>query len=209
MIGSKIPPTNQPKKEDNRAMQPESLSTTKEAWRSWARTASTLQTDHSNQVVRHLKQFLKTNKVRRVLAYYALPNEPNLSSLASDFELFTTRARFKPVRRLSIHPWDSATEISRFGVLQPPKNTPEISLSQMDAILLPALAFDVYGSRLGYGGGFYDRLLPEFKGLRLGVIWQGLVVPKLPHELHDCTVQGLATEQGVFYINSSQIETLE
>ena len=66
----------------------------------------------------------------------------------------------------------------------------------MDAILLPGLAFDRAGVRLGYGGGFYDRLLPDFRGVTVGVIQAGLLVPALPREPHDLPVRWLVTERG-------------
>ena len=62
--------------------------------------------------------------------------------------------------------------------------------------LLPALAFDTRGVRLGYGGGFYDRLLPGFRGLTVGVIQGALIVPRLPTDPHDCPVAWLLSEAG-------------
>jgi 5-formyltetrahydrofolate cyclo-ligase len=132
-----------------------------------------------------------------VLAYRALPGEPDVSALAQSFELFTTRARWKPQPHLTLHAWDTATELSRFGVLQPPASAPRVVLNSVDAVLLPALAFDEQGVRLGYGGGFYDRLLPGFAGLTVGVIWSDLIVPRLPSEAHDVRAGWLATEAGV------------
>ncbi|CAM3518145.1 5-formyltetrahydrofolate cyclo-ligase [Deinococcus saxicola] len=135
--------------------------------------------------------------MRRVLAYRALPGEPDVSGLAQGFELLAPRARFRPTPRLTLHPWDTATEMSRFGALQPPANAPEVSLSDVDAVLLPGLAFDTQGVRLGYGGGFYDRLLPGFGGLTVGVVQRALIVPRLPADAHDCPVAWLATENGI------------
>lgn len=145
----------------------------------------------------HLVAFLVARGVRRVLAYRALPGEPDISALASHFDLLTTRARFRPTPHLTLHPWETATEPSRFGVLQPPAETPRLGLETVDAALLPALAYDCRGVRLGYGGGFYDRLLPEFGGLTVGVAWDALVVDGLPCEPHDLRVSFLATETGV------------
>lgn len=132
-----------------------------------------------------------------MLAYRALPGEPDVSALAAHFELLTTRARFRPSPHLTLHAWDTATELSRFGALQPPADTRRVELKGVDAVLLPALAYDRQGVRLGYGGGFYDRLLPEFAGPVIGVIWEALVVDELPQEAHDRRADWLATEVGV------------
>ena len=169
----------------------------KAEWRAWARARRAGEADVSGAVTAQLAAFLHERGARRVLAYRALPGEPDVSGLAAQFTLLTTRARFRPTPRLTIHPWDTATEPSRFGALQPPATAPQVSLDEVDAALLPALAFDARGVRLGYGGGFYDRLLPGFAGLTVGVIPAALVVPELPSEAHDLRVRWLATETGM------------
>ncbi len=132
-----------------------------------------------------------------VLAYHALPGEPDLSALASRFQMYTTRAVFRPAPRLSLHAWHSASELSRFGALQPPRGTPEVTRAKIGAVLLPGLAFDRSGWRLGYGGGFYDRLLEDWPVLTVGVIPAEMLITELPHEVHDLPVGYVATELGV------------
>jgi 5-formyltetrahydrofolate cyclo-ligase len=138
-----------------------------------------------------------------VLAYHALPGEPDLSALSAHLTLYTTRAVFRPEPRLTLHAWhsasegNSASEISRFGARQPPRGTPEVPREQIGAVLLPGLAFDEHGWRLGYGGGFYDRLLAGWDVPTIGVTTQALLMARLPHEAHDLPVKVIATEAGV------------
>lgn len=166
-------------------------------WRTWAFATRQALPDRSDDVIGHLRAFLHTRQARRVLAYHALPGEPDVSGLERDFELFTTRTRYRPDRHLTVHPWVTATEVSKFGYLQPPATAPQEPLRSMDAVLLPGLAYDRHGVRLGYGGGFYDRLLPGFAGLTVGVVWAPLLVPGLPTETHDIRVQWIATPDGL------------
>ncbi|WP_369409318.1 5-formyltetrahydrofolate cyclo-ligase [Deinococcus arboris] len=170
---------------------------TKAEWRAWARQVRAAQPDVSATITGHLRTFLHAHGARRVLAYRALSGEPDVAGLADDFDLLTTRARFRPQPHLTLHPWDTATELSRFGAWQPPADAPQVPLASVDAVLLPALAYDRRGVRLGYGGGFYDRLLPNFAGLKVGVIPTALLVPTLPAEPHDRPATWLATEHGV------------
>lgn len=172
----------------------------KESWRQWAAAQRPTLPDASAQVVEYLRPFLHAQNARRVLAYHALPGEPDISGLADEFELFTTRTRFKPERHLTIHAWATATERSRAGYLQPPADAPRVDLGEMDAVLLPGLAYDRGGVRLGYGGGFYDRLLPGFGGVLIGVVWSSLVVAALPSEGHDVRVGWVGTELGVMRV---------
>lgn len=176
---------------------PPSPAAPKPQWRAWAREVRASQPDRSAGVCAHLAAFLHAHGAQRVLAYHALPGEPEVGALTDGFELLTPRARFRPTPHLTLHPWATATEVSRFGVRQPPANAPRIALETVDAVLLPGLAFDRRGVRLGYGGGFYDRLLPEFGGLTVGVVWEALVADELPTEAHDLRVGFLATEGGM------------
>ena len=71
-------------------------------------------------------------------------------------------------------------------------------------MLLPGLAFDETGTRLGYGGGFYDRLLQGWDILSIGVTSRAALLPRsaLPREAHDQSVGYVVTEQGVQEIES-------
>lgn len=171
--------------------------TTKAEWRTWAFATRKSLPDGSEAVTEHLRAFLRERGAKRVLAYRALGGEPDVSGLQADFELFTTRTRYKPERHLTIHPFESATELSKFGYFQPPKDAPQVALETIDAVLLPGLAYDRRGVRLGYGGGFYDRLLPGYAGLTVGVVWSPLLVPELPSEAHDVRAGWVATERGL------------
>ncbi|OWL96494.1 5-formyltetrahydrofolate cyclo-ligase [Deinococcus indicus] len=168
----------------------------KARWRAWAREVRAALPDVSDGVAGQARTLLRAVGARRVLAYRALPGEPDVSALHGEFELLAPRARFRPEPRLTLHPWATATEVSRFGALQPPQDAPQVPLDTVDAILLPGLAFDRSGVRLGYGGGFYDRLLPAFRGVTVGVIQGALIVPRLPADPHDCPVAWLLSEAG-------------
>ena len=78
------------------------------------------------------------------------------------------------------------TELSRHGVPEPRHDAPE---AVPDAILIPLLAFDGRGFRLGYGGGYYDHTLAQLRAagtvLAIGVGYAGQEIAALPHEAHD------------------------
>jgi len=67
-----------------------------------------------------------------------------------------------------------------------------------DYILVPLLAFDFQGDRLGYGGGYYDRTLTALpNAFRLGCGFSALEIDAVPLEPHDVKMQAIATERGV------------
>lgn len=85
---------------------------------------------------------------------------------------------------------------SSFGVWEPdPISSTKVSLSECVGVLVPGLAFDREGYRLGYGKGFYDRALVGFKGLKVGVAFSSsLVNESLPHSDHDQVMDLIVTE---------------
>jgi len=82
--------------------------------------------------------------------------------------------------------------------LREPENPEPMEASKLDLILVPAMAFDASGVRLGHGGGHYDRLLLNVTGYRLGLAFHEQVVEQLPREPHDEPVQAILTEQKLF-----------
>jgi 5-formyltetrahydrofolate cyclo-ligase len=75
-----------------------------------------------------------------------------------------------------------------------------VDLAVVDAIVVPGLAFDPVGGRLGQGGGHYDRLLaasPE-AAVRIGVGYACQLVPRVPSEAHDAPVDLVVTDRATF-----------
>ena len=86
----------------------------------------------------------------------------------------------------------------KFGVREPDANCPELPLDKFNLILVPGLAFDVNGNRLGRGRGFYDRLLGAVAGIKCGVCHDGQLFPQIPTEPHDVKVDFILTPSKLF-----------
>ena len=80
-----------------------------------------------------------------------------------------------------------------FGMLEPDAGCPSIPLNQLDFILVPGVAFDLTGRRLGRGKGFYDRLLAQVRGHKCGVAFDAQIVAEVPEEPHDVRVDSILT----------------
>lgn len=79
-----------------------------------------------------------------------------------------------------------------FGIHEPLDHWPRV---RPDILLVPLLAYDDQGYRLGYGGGYYDRTLAALPGTRaVGIAYAGQRVDFLPHDAHDCRLDALLTE---------------
>jgi 5-formyltetrahydrofolate cyclo-ligase len=86
------------------------------------------------------------------------------------------------------------------GIQEPVGGHP-VNPAELDLVLVPGLAFDLRGHRLGFGLGFYDRVLPRLKpgALTLGVGYGFQLVELLPQDPHDVPLKALLTEKGFSY----------
>ena len=92
-----------------------------------------------------------------------------------------------------------ATDIvtGKFGVREPAAGCEESPLNRFDLILVPGVAFDLSGNRLGRGRGFYDRILAEASGIKCGVCHDFQLLEKIPSEPHDAKVDFILTPSRV------------
>ena len=83
--------------------------------------------------------------------------------------------------------------VGKFGVREPAAACAEIALGKFDLVLVPGMAFDLNGNRLGRGQGFYDRILAEVSGIKCGVSHDFQLLEKIPTEVHDAKVDFIFT----------------
>lgn len=134
-----------------------------------------------------------------VLAYRAMPGEIDLGPLiAAD-----TRHRWYTTRTpshgpLSVHRWHSPLERHRYGFDQPVARAERVDPATIGIAVVPGLAFDRQGNRLGHGRGYYDVLLAQLapSATLIGIGVDAVVVERLPIESHDVAVTHLVTESG-------------
>ena len=152
----------------------------------------------------HLAASPELAAARVAVLYAALPDE------------LPSRAFYRAVRAAGVHPAfprtrpDGSLEIAvgvgwerlvpgRYGVPEPPTSLPARGLLPGDLVLVPGVAFDRWGHRLGRGAGYWDRTLPERRpdGLvvvGVGFAWQ--LIEEVPHGPDDRRVDAVLTEAG-------------
>jgi len=90
---------------------------------------------------------------------------------------------------------DGDLEKGAFGVMEPVVDKCEkLTDFSRSICIVPALQYDLDGFRLGYGGGYYDRFLSGYNGVKVGAIYSGCVKPELPRGKFDVPVDILLTE---------------
>ena len=182
-------------------------------WRTWATAERKNLIKDSSEVVSsqiqaHLHKFLLEHGVQHVLSYRAFGSETDLEPLVDllpEIDFYVPRANLVPGPHLTVHHWNVPTVRSKLGMLEPAPDALEVENGLLECVLMPGLAFDHSGFRLGYGMGFYDRLLEKLPSsvLRVGVCSSAMQVERLPREPHDRAVGWLADEQGVHRTGSA------
>ena len=87
-------------------------------------------------------------------------------------------------------------EPSTFGILEPKEDCRRpVQPDETDAAIVPGIAFDTAGHRIGYGGGYYDRFLDTFRGKRIALAYEVQVYESIPSEPHDLPVDIIITEE--------------
>lgn len=97
-----------------------------------------------------------------------------------------------------------ALEAGYRGILEPRPQAPLVPLEAIDLLVVPGVAFDRRGGRLGQGGGFYDRLLaaPARRALAVGLGYAVQLMDEVPTEAHDQRLDAVITERELLLVGS-------
>jgi 5-formyltetrahydrofolate cyclo-ligase len=106
-------------------------------------------------------------------------------------------AEQKHYRPSHIRDLDLDTMAGKLGILEPhTRKTPD---RPADVALVPGVAFDAQGHRLGYGKGFYDEMLKQFNGLKIALAFDCQIQPAVPHAPKDVPMDVVVSESTVHW----------
>jgi 5-formyltetrahydrofolate cyclo-ligase len=148
---------------------------------------------------------------RTIFTYHPLQNEVDLLPLLD--EKGAKEWIFPRVdgESLSLHRWAPHAPWLKgaFDISEPdPKHWEEVDIETIDLVLVPGLAFDGNGGRLGRGKGFYDRLLASegFRALKIGIVTEQFLLAEIPREPHDIGMDLVVTESAVHVPKGSGLD---
>jgi 5-formyltetrahydrofolate cyclo-ligase len=146
-----------------------------------ARTAA------SAQIRDRLREQAIWKNAASVLLFAPMPREPDIWPLLAEAlgaGKIVALPRYHPAGKsyAACRVQNLRSEIApgAFGIREPADRCPEIPLSRLDLILVPGVAFDWHGHRLGRGKGFYDRLLAGVRGVKCGITFDEQMVNDVP-----------------------------
>jgi len=154
----------------------------------------------SEAIAARLRLLPELLTARVVLVYAASTTEVDIEDAAEGLRSRGVRTLYPRVdgEDLDLVPVSRIEELvdGHRGIREPTGLAADPSI--VDAVVVPGLAFDLRGWRLGQGGGHYDRLLPRIgDALRIGVAFTCQVVPQVPRDAHDIAMDLLVTERSV------------
>ena len=140
---------------------------------------------------------------RTILLYHGMDTEPDTVRLLPplwDMGKQVCLPRCLPGNQMEARlvQRDSTLVRHPYGMLEPGPDCPLIPPDQIDLVLVPGLAFDRSGGRLGRGGGYYDRWLAGFSGVTAALCRAGLLIESFPRLPHDLGVNLVVTETGLY-----------
>jgi 5-formyltetrahydrofolate cyclo-ligase len=164
----------------------------------------------SSAAAEHLLRNAAVRAASRVALYAALPGELSMRALfeglgARGVTRLLPRIRRDRIEFAEVESW-SELEPGVFDVLEPPDTRPECPLRSDDVAVVPGLAFDAQGNRLGHGKGYYDQ---AFSGERsslpkvIGACFAVQVIPHVPHDSRDRRMDAIVTELGLRWMTGS------
>jgi 5-formyltetrahydrofolate cyclo-ligase len=156
----------------------------------------------SEALCRHLTQYIEDSlwEGGTILSYFCFRQEPNVDPLfhLNRYHWGVPRCVEK---ELSWHFWQPGDALVKgtFGIREPLADAPLCPPESVNLILVPAVACDPRGYRLGYGGGFYDRMFeePQWREVpKVGIIFDLAFVPEVPVDPWDIPLDGVCTDWG-------------
>jgi 5-formyltetrahydrofolate cyclo-ligase len=143
-----------------------------------------------------------------VAAYWRIRDEldcqPILIGLMDSNQTVVLPVVLGPERPLEMRVWEQGASLyeAGFGTLAPAELAPQ---AEPDVVIMPLLGFDSQGTRLGYGGGYYDRTLAHMKKRPklIGLAFAAQELDAIPRDSHDVPLDAVITEAGVRYFGTS------
>ena len=154
-----------------------------------------------------LSAFDPYRQARCIMAYMAVRGELSLEYVIRDI-LLSGRTLILPrceapgvmtARRIAD---ECDLVLGTYGLMEPDTRCEIVDPKVIDLILVPGVAFDCAGHRLGQGGGYYDRFLKESSALRVGICHEAALVDCVPYEAHDEMMAYIITPGGIIRAGS-------
>ncbi|MGE6629312.1 5-formyltetrahydrofolate cyclo-ligase [Bacillus sp. NPDC077027] len=128
-----------------------------------------------------------------------VPTAPIIEEAWKEGKMVCVPTCFPKDKQMIFYQYTAQTRMTSgyFGLKEPdPQSSTPVKKDKMDLMVVPGVCFDQKGYRIGYGGGYYDRYLHHYKGVKLALAFSIQVLEEVPKETHDIPVSLIVTEKG-------------
>jgi 5-formyltetrahydrofolate cyclo-ligase len=159
---------------------------------------------NSELICGQLRDWPPYRAAKTIMLYLAMPDEPQTDGLISD-ALARGKTVCVPLLHQAYGQMDAAAidgfealTVGRLGLKMPdPAKAVSVDPATIELVVVPGVAFDRRGGRLGMGAGYYDRFLPRLgQAMLVGLAWSCQVIDAVPCDEHDVAMHYLLTEGG-------------
>ncbi len=159
----------------------------------------------ARQVLRLIEHITAFNRAKSILVYHSLPDELSTNDLIAEYSskklLFLPRVNGDDLDILPYSP--DMLEAGAFNIKEPTGDN-IIDPTEIDVVIVPGVAFDLNGNRVGRGKGYYDRLLARTNAITIGVGYDFQLFESFEVEPHDKVMDYIVTERQILNINHIQ-----
>jgi len=157
-------------------------------------------------------KMLEVKEALKILVYVSYRNEVNTHGIIKRLLVEGKRVFVpycivdeKKLKVVQINNMDSDLQEGAYGILEPREELKkdDFNIKELDIVIVPGVAFSKQGYRIGYGGGYYDRLLENLtlQTITIGLSYNSLVLNNLPIAKYDKAVDIIVTEEDILYCN--------
>ena len=153
--------------------------------------------------VLELPEFAQASCIVGYASYKKEADPASIMGIAEQAGKTLGLVRIEPDFGLSVHRYRSGDALieNEFGIAEPAADAPRIAFEDIGMIIVPALAVDARGQRIGYGRGYYDRLLPKLPhAFKIAVAYDFQLLVETPDTPHDVPVDCVVTDQRVLRV---------
>ncbi len=154
--------------------------------------------------VRNMNEFVSA---KIVAAYHPIGSEVSTLKILSSVLQLNKRLALPRVEDKTtivfaeVKDLENDLEVGSYDITEPKNHC--LRMNKMDLVLVPGIAWDEHGHRLGYGKGYYDRYLANLKTASIGLAYNFQVLEEIPHGNDDLRVNLIVTEKRVIKAHNS------
>ena len=160
--------------------------------------------EKSNKIKNRLFKINEFVQSTTILFYVSYDNEVYTHEMIKDsitnkknVAVPVTDKKNKKLILSKLESWDDLS-LGAYNILEPKKEKiKEISIDEIDLIIVPGVGFDESGHRIGHGKGYYDNLLKNSKSPTIGLAFEFQVIKNIPSEKHDIPIDKIVTEERI------------